>query len=223
MQVDAALALLKQHASTEVRDGMSRFGIPSTYALGVSVKDIRSVAKPVGKDQALAEALWKTGVYEARVLTSLVAEPARVSSEQMDEWCAEFDNWAICDAMCLNLFARTDHAWEKVRAWTDREEEFVKRAGFALLWSLSVHARKAADSLFVEGLALIEREANDERHYVSKAINMALRAVGKRRAALRSACVETAERLAASKSKPAQWVGRDALREWSARGARQGS
>jgi 3-methyladenine DNA glycosylase AlkD len=152
-------------------------------------------------------------VYEARMLVSFVGDPAKLTPAQMDRWCKDFDNWAYCDAMSFNLFDRTPHAWAKVTAWSSKRNEFEKRTAFALLWSLTVHDKRARDEPFVQGLALIEREACDERHFVKKAVNMALRAVGKRNRALNAAAVAVARRLSDSPDVTAQWVGKDALRE----------
>jgi 3-methyladenine DNA glycosylase AlkD len=174
---------------------------------------MRVLAKGIGRDHALALALWKTARYEARMLATLIDEPARVTSKQMDSWCRDFDNWAIVDTACFALFDRTPHAWTKVALWSRRRGEFQRRAAFALLWSLSTHDKAAGDSAFVEGLRLIEQAATDERHFVKKAVNMALRATGKRNAKLREASVGVARRLAASADPTARWVGKDALRE----------
>src|SRR4051812_2429755 len=163
------------------------------------MRDIKALGKTIGHDHALAVALWDTGVYEARMLASFVGDPARLTSAQMDRWCREFDNWAHCDAMSFNLFDRTPHAWAKVKQWSRKRNEFEKRTAFALLWSLTVHDKHASDEQFVEGLALIEREARDGRHFVKKGVNMALRAVGKRNHALNVAAVTVARRLSASK------------------------
>ena len=157
--------------------------------------------------------LWDTGIYEARMLTSFVADPAELSSTQMNRWCKDFDNWAICDAMSFNLFDRTPFAWAKVEQWSGKRNEFEKRTAFALLWSLTVHDKVASDSRFRHGLELIEREAVDDRNFVKKAVNMALRAVGKRNHALNFAALEVARRLAASPDSTQQWIGKDAWRE----------
>ncbi|MGE0462388.1 MAG: DNA alkylation repair protein [Vicinamibacterales bacterium] len=204
---------LKRRGSKVGRDSMARYAIPTERAFGVSMRDMQALAKQVGRSHDLAEALWQTGWYEARALAAYVDEPARVTSAQMDRWCRDFDNWGICDTVCFVLFDRTPHAWPKVKAWAARREEYVKRAAFALLWGLTVHDKAAGDAPFLEGLSLIERAAADDRHYVKKAVNMALRAVGKRNAALNAAAVEVAERLAASPESAARWVGKDALRE----------
>ena len=214
-QVQSALAWLKSHATRANLEGMARYAIPSDHAYGVAMKDIKALGKQIGVNQELAAALWDTGVYEARMLASFVGDPARITAKQMDGWCKDFDNWAFCDAMCFNLFDRTPHAWAKVTQWSRSKEEFVKRTAFALLWSLSVHDKRAGDELFVEGLALIERAADDERNFVKKAVNMALRAIGKRNGALHAAAQTLARRLADSPGVTARWVGKDALRELS--------
>jgi len=177
------------------------------------MRDIKALGKKLGRNQELAAALWETGVYEARMLASFVGDPARITRAQMDKWCRQFDNWAFCDAMCFNLFDRTPHAWDMVVTWSKRRNEFEKRTAFALLWSLSVHDKQAGNGKFVNGLALIEKAAGDERNFVKKAVNMALRATGKRNAALRAAAVTVARRLAESTDPAARWVGRDAVRE----------
>jgi len=211
--VTSALAWLKCHATKDTLEGMARYAIPSDHALGVSVSDIRLLGKRLGRNHALALELWDTGVYEARMLTSFVADPALMTPALMDSWCRDFDNWGICDTLCFHLFDRTPHAWIKVRQWSVRRGEFVKRAAFALLWGLTVHDKRAADEAFIGSLRLIERAATDERNFVKKAVSMALRAIGKRNAALNSAAVIVATRLAESTDAAARWVGKDALRE----------
>jgi 3-methyladenine DNA glycosylase AlkD len=217
-EVQSALQWLKDHSSKATRDGMARYAIPSDHALGVAMREIKALAKQLGHNQELAAALWETGVYEARMLASFVGDPARITPAQMDRWCKEFDNWAFCDAMCFNLFDRTPHAWDKVTRWSSSNEEFVKRTAFALVWSLSVHDKGAGNELFVQSLDLIERAAGDERNFVKKAVNMALRAIGKRNRALHTAAVATARRLAESPNTTARWVGKDALRELTSAG-----
>ena len=147
---------LEQHATKKTRDGMARFGIPSTNALGVTVGDMRKYAKTIGKDHALAERLWKTGVYEARFMAAFVDDPAAVTPAQMEKWAGDFDNWAVCDTVCFALFDRTPHAWKKVHAWAGARPEFKRRGAFALLWALSVHDKRAPDALFLACLPLIE-------------------------------------------------------------------
>ena len=213
-QVQQVLASLERLADRRVLDDMSkRYAIYTTKAFGVSMSNIQKVAKPLGRNHELAAALWDTGWYEARMLTSFVDDPALVTSAQMDRWVRDFDNWGICDTLCFNLFDRTPHAWRKVAQWCQQDEEFIKRTGFALLWSLTVHDKQASDEQFRQGLVLILRGASDERNFVKKAVNMALRAVGKRNAGLNAAAVTVARRLADSQNVSARWVGKHALRE----------
>jgi 3-methyladenine DNA glycosylase AlkD len=211
--VEAALDALRRKSTRHDLANLARFGIAATNPLGVSMANLKGIAKGIGRDHALALALWKTGIYEARMLATLVDEPERVTAGQMDAWCRDFDNWGIVDTACFALFDRTPHAWSKVAKWSKRKAEFEKRAAFALLWSLTVHDKASGDSKFIEGLRLIEQASTDERHFVKKAVNMALRATGKRNARLRSAAVAVARRLADSADPTARWVGKDALRE----------
>ena len=212
-EAQSALTWLKRHSTKATRDGMARYGIPSDNALGVSVANIRVLAKRLGRNHELAAGLWETGIYEARMLASFVDEPARVTPAQMDRWCREFDNWAICDTLCFHLFDRTPHAWHMVAKWCDRREEFVKRAAFALLASLAVHDKRAADAPFAESLHFIERAATDDRNFVKKGVSWALRTIGRRNPALNAAAVTVARRLIESPQAAARWVGKDALRE----------
>ena len=212
-KVRGALAWLERHGSKKGREAMARYAIVAEGAFGVSMKDMQALAKTLGRDQALAEALWATGQYEARMTACYVAEADKITSARMDAWCRDFDNWAIADTAGFALFDRTPHAWKKVAQWTRSRDEFVKRAGFALLWGLTVHDKTAPDARYLEGLEFIEREAGDDRHWVKKAINMALRATGKRNRSLNAAAVKVAKRLAALEDPAPRWIGKDALRE----------
>lgn len=212
---------LQRTGSARVRDGMVRYAIPSDGAFGVTVGALRAHAKHLGTDQPLAQALWETGRYEARMLATFVGDPARMTSAQMDRWVRDFDNWAICDTACFALFDRSPHAWSRVPAWARRREEFQRRAAFALLWALTVHDRTSGDDPFLRALPLIERGAADERHFVAKAVDMALRAVGKRSLVLNTAAIAVAERLAASPDAAPRWVGRHALRELTSAAVRK--
>lgn len=213
-EVRNALAWLKRTGSKTIRDDMApKYGIHVDKAFGVSMANMKILAKKIGTDHDLAIVLWDTGWYEARMLASMIDDPAEVTTLQMDKWCADFDNWGICDTVCFNLFDRTAHAWKKLPQWSKLGGEFQKRTAFALLWSLTVHDKKAEDSQFIKGLSLIEREANDERHFVKKSVNMALRAIGKRNLALNEAAKNTAQRLTESGNATACWIGKDALRE----------
>ncbi len=209
----SALAALEARASAATLAGMARYGLPQEGAVGVAVGEIQKVAKLLGHHHALAAELWQTGIFEARMLAAYVDEPERVTVTQMDRWARDFDNWGICDTVCFVLFDRTPHAWARVEAWSDRKEEYVRRAAFALLWGLTRHDRTAPDAPFLHGLALIEAAATDERPYVQKAVSMALRATGKRNPALRRAALAVALRLADATGPGPRWVGKDALRE----------
>lgn len=213
-----ALKWLERRGTKKNRDGMARYGIVAKKAFGVSMGTMRSLAKELGRDHALSQALWKTGWFEARTLASIVGEPERVTPAQMERWAKAFDNWAVCDATTFVLFDRTPHAWTKVREWSKRKEEFVKRAAFAMLASLSLHDKQAPDDRYLEGLVLIEREAADERNLVKKAVNWALRSIGKRSSMLNREAVAVARRLAEAKDPASRWVGKDALRELTSPG-----
>jgi len=212
-EVRAALAALEEVSTQHDRENLARFGITAGKAFGVSMANIQVLAKRLGRDHELAAALWETGWYEARLLTSFVDEPARVTPEQMDRWCRDFDNWGICDTVCFHLFDRTPHAWAKVAQWSGAHEEFVKRAAFALLASLAGHDKKAGDEPFLQVLPLIERAATDDRNFVKKGVSWALRLAGRRSSVLHAAAVELARRLAASPEAAARWVGKDAIRD----------
>lgn len=208
-----ALAWLEHHAKASVLEGMARYGIVAKWALGVTMADMKVLGKRLGRSHTLAAALWKTGLYEARMVASLVDEPERVTPTQMDRWCRDFDNWAICDTVCFNLFDRTPYAFSKVEAWSLREKEFEKRASFALLASLALHGRAMADEPFLTSLGLVEHAAEDERNFVKKAVSWALRAIGRKNATLNAASLTLAKKLGASREAAPRWVGKDALRE----------
>lgn len=192
--------------------GMARFGINPANTLGVSMPQLRELAKG-RRDQQLSLALWTSGIHEARILAALVGEPARVTPEQMDAWVLDFDSWDVCDQVCMNLFDRTPWAFEKAVEYAGREEEFVKRAGFALMACLAWHDKLASDQKFLDLLAVIQREAADQRNFVKKAVNWALRQIGKRNPVLSQAAVATAREILLIDSPVARWVANDALRE----------
>ena len=208
-----ALAWLERRGTKKNREGMARYGIVAKKVYGVSMGTMQSLAKELGRSHELSQALWKTGWYEARMLASMVGEPDRVTPAQMERWAKTFDNWAVCDTATFVLWDRSPHAWPKVREWSARKQEFVKRAAFAMLASLTVHDKQAPDEKYLEGLELIEREAADDRNFVKKAVNWALRSIGKRSPALNKKAVALAKRLAAKPDAASRWVGKDALRE----------
>jgi 3-methyladenine DNA glycosylase AlkD len=194
-------------------EGMARFGIDTTRAVGVTVTELRRFARDLGHDHELAAALWASGVHEARLLASLVDEPAMVSEAQMDAWVADLDSWDVCDGVCGNLFDRTPFALDKAVEWSSREPEFQKRAAFAVMASAAVHRKDLPDAAFASLLPVIRAQATDERNYVKKAVSWALRQIGKRSSGLNSRAVRTAERIERIDSRAARWVARDALRE----------
>jgi 3-methyladenine DNA glycosylase AlkD len=211
--VDMVVHRLRAMARPGGREGMARFGINPGNALGVRIPDLRRLAKELGPDHRLATGLWATGIHEARILASMVEEPHRVTEAQMERWVRAFDSWDLCDQVCGNLFDRTPFAGAKARHWAGRDEEFVKRAGFALMAWLAVHDHAVGDRVFLDFLPVIEREAGDDRNYVKKAVNWALRQIGKRSRRLHRAAIGTAERIGRQGSRAGAWVASDALRE----------
>ena len=201
--------------------GMSRYGIPVDRALGVSLPQLRALAKEVGRDHSLARELWSSGVHEAMILASMVDEPQLVTREQMELWAAGFYSWDLCDQCCNNLFRLTPFAWEISREWCGREEEFVRRAGFVLLACLAVHDRRAGDEAFIEMLDMIEEGSSDGRNFVKKAVNWALRQIGKRNVRLNEEAISTAESIARKGDAASRWVAADALRELRSAEVRQ--
>ena len=207
------LAELKSLANPDNVAGMARYGINSKNTLGVSIPRLRAMAKEIGRDHALALELWKSGIHEARILAGLIDDPVLVSEAQLDRWARDFDSWDVCDLVCSNLFDKTPFAHAKAIAWSLREEEFVKRAGFVLMAALAVHDKKAPAGSFRTFLPIIEREASDERNFVKKAVNWALRQIGKRSRELNKAAIAAARRIQKIDSKSARWIASDALRE----------
>jgi len=213
-QVDAVITRLKKLSSRSTRDGMSRYGLPSDNALGVPVGKMQTLAKEIGRNHELAEGLWKTGIYEARMVAAFLDEPTLVTTAQMDRWCRDFDNWGIVDTVCFKLFDQTPHAWKKVLQWSKRRDEFQKRAAFALLACLGVHDKEATNEQFLACLPLIEEASTDERNFVKKGVSWALRVIGRRNAELHNSCVRLAEGLASSMNPTARSLGKEALREF---------
>ena len=207
------LERLREKARADQLDGMARYGMVTENRLGVSVPDMRRLAKELGKDHGLALQLWKTGVQEARILAALIDEPHAVTEEQMEEWVKDFNSWDVCDQVCMNLFDKTPHAWKKVRDWSVREEEFVRRAAFSLIACLAWHDKKADDKMFVNLLPVIQDAATDERNYVKKAVNWALRHIGKRNLSLNREALQTARLIQKIDSRAARWIASDAIRE----------
>ena len=213
---ETAESVVRQLASVGNADwiaGMRQFGIVSEKVLGISVPELRRTARRLGRNHELADQLWRSGVFEARLIAAMIDDPNRVTISQMERWARDFDSWAIVDGCCQDLFVRTSYAWNKAFEWSARSKEYVKRAGFALVAKLAVHDRTAADTEFNRFLQVIEREAHDERPYVRKAVNWALREIGKRNETLRNRAIATAARVHRQGTSAARWIASDALRE----------
>jgi 3-methyladenine DNA glycosylase AlkD len=193
--------------------GMARYGISAEGTLGVSMPVLRKLAREIGHKHDLAGDLWQSGIHEARILASLIDDPCQVTEAQMEKWVLDIDSWDICDQLCSNLFSRTSLAYEKAMAWTGRTETFVKRAGFVLMACFAIHDKKATDAIIAAFLPLIVREAADDRNFVKKAVNWALRQIGKRNLALNQLAVETARQIQKIDAKSARWIANDAIRE----------
>lgn len=217
--LDDALARLRAQARPDQLAGMARFGMNPASRLGISIPALRLLGRQIGHDHALALQLAASGIPDAQILAAYVAEPAKFTVAQMNAWVARLDAWDTCDQACSNAFARTPLAWGRVAAWAARRAEFERRAAFALIAALTVHDKTAPDERFLAFLPLIEQAADDGRNFVKKAVNWALRQIGKRNAALQAAAIDCAERLRARHSPAARWIAADALREWRVRGA----
>jgi 3-methyladenine DNA glycosylase AlkD len=212
-RLQLAIDLLHAVARPGEVTGMARFDINPEGRLGLSVPAMRRIAKTLGRDHELAVALWETGIPEARIVAGMLVEPAKLTSSQMDDWVNGFASWDVCDQVCGSAFRTSPLAWSKVPVWAESNEEFIRRAAFALLATLAVHDKKANDERFMAVLPLIEAAAGDERNFVKKAVNWALRTIGKRNLALNSAAIETAQRIQQQSSRAARWIAADALRE----------
>ncbi|MFH1689889.1 MAG: DNA alkylation repair protein [Candidatus Eisenbacteria bacterium] len=207
------VARLRKLADPKRAEGMYMYGINAEKTFGVPVPMLRAIAKEAGRDRKLAAELWKSGIHEARIIAPLVEEPDRVTEKQMERWVRDFDSWDICDLCCNNLFWKTAFAHDRAAEWSKRDEEFVRRAGFVMMAVLAVHDKAAPDSRFTPYLAAIRRASTDERNFVKKAVNWALRQIGKRTPALNRRAIATAEKIAGLDSKAARWIASDALRE----------
>lgn len=213
VNTEEIIELLKQKSNPANLAGMKRFGIEVETALGTPIPELRKLAKIIKKDHHLALALWETGIHEARILASMIDDPKLVTTEQMDKWVGDFNSWDVCDQACGNLFDKTPFAIEKALQYSLAKEEFIKRAGFVLMAEYAVHHKKADNQTFLALLPIIEREAWDERNFVKKAVNWALRQIGKRNGVLKYAAIDTADRILLQNTKAAKWIATDALRE----------
>ena len=213
MKLGQVLKELRSIADPKKVEGMARFGINPEGTLGISIYDLRPMAKRIGKDHELAAQLWSTGIHEARLLAGFVDDPEKVTGRQMEAWAADFDSWDVVDQVCSSLFDQTKFAYPKAVEWSEREEEFVKRSGFVLMAALSVHDKDASDKEFEKFLPIIKREATDERNFVKKAVNWSLRQIGKRNLALNKKAIKAAEEISKIDSRSARWIAADALQE----------
>jgi 3-methyladenine DNA glycosylase AlkD len=213
MDYDELITRLKSMENRANVEGMARFGINSKNTLGISVVTLRKIARDIGKDQPLALKLWSSGIHEARILACFVADPSQVTPALMNRWVKDFDSWDVCDQCCTNLFDKTPYAYEKVKEWSQRKEEFVKRAAFALIAGLAVHDKKASNTNFQRFFPIIQGAATDSRNYVKKAVNWALRQIGKRNAILHRQAMRSAAEIAKIDSSSARWIAADAIRE----------
>ena len=211
--VENVLEKLKSKARPDQLKGMARFGMTVDRRLGISVPDLRVMAKELGKDHELALELWKTGIAEARMVAALIDDPKKLTEAQMEDWVKDIDSWDVCDQVCMNLFEKVPLAWQKIIDWSQREEEFVKRTAFSLMACLAWHDKKAKDERFIALLPVIIRNANDDRNFVRKAVNWALRNIGKRNSNLNRAALNAAREIQGLDSKTARWIAADAIRE----------
>jgi 3-methyladenine DNA glycosylase AlkD len=194
-------------------EGMARFGISPENNYGVSVTAIRKFAKTIGKDHEMALQLWDSGIREARMVAALIEDPQNVTEKQIESWVSDLNSWDICDHCCGHLFDKTKFAYFKAFEWSKREPEFEKRAGFALMAWLPIHDKKVNDEKFLKFLPVIKRESHDDRNYVKKAVNWALRNIGKRSQFLNKKAIKTAEEIKKMDAKSAKWIANDAIRE----------
>lgn len=213
MTLDETVRKLRSHANPNNVAGMARYGISPVNTLGVNIPTIRALARRVGRNHGLAQQLWDTGIHEARILAAMVDEPAKVTRRQMDRWAADFDSWDVVDGCCGTLFDKTPHAYAKAIQWSGSRREYVKRAGFVLMAQLAVHDKRAPDEAMLQFLPVIVRESGDERNFVKKSVNWALRQIGKRNHPLNAAALATAREILALDTRAGRWIARDTLRE----------
>lgn len=219
--MEDVLKKLKAKARPDQLEGMARFGMTIEKRLGVSVAEMRKIAKELGKDHSLALELWKTGIAEAKILASMIGEPEKLTEKQMEKWVKDFDSWDVCDQVCMNLFEKTPFIWEKVFDWSKRDEEFVKRTAFALIACLAWHDKEAEDERFIELFPVIRSGATDQRNFVKKAVSWALRNIGKRNPNLNMEALKAAKDIGLIDSKPAQWIASDVIRELESEGVQK--
>ena len=213
MQYKEVLEKLKSLSNPKNVEGMAHFGINPKNTYGISIPNLRKIAKETGKNHELAQQLWESGIHEARILASMIDNPKMVTEEQMEKWIKDFDSWDVCDQVCMNLFDKTNFAYDKVIEWSKRNEEFVKRTGFSLIACMAFHNKDIEDKDFIKLLPIIKRESTDDRNFVRKAVNWALRQIGKRNTNLNKEAIKTAKEIQKIDSKTARWIASDTLKE----------
>ncbi len=213
ISIEEVLKRLRGEARPDQLEGMARYGMAVERRLGVSIPNLRKLAKEVGKNHNLALELWKTGIAEARIIAAMIDDPKQLAEAQMEDWVKGINSWDVCDQVCMNLFEKSPLAWRKITDWSEREDEFVKRTAFSLIACLAWHDKKASDDKFIELFPVIVQGANDERNFVKKAVNWALRNIGKRNLNLNKAAIDAAKEIQRLNSKAARWVASDTLRE----------
>lgn len=213
MKYKQVLKKLKSLSNPKAVAGMARFGINPKNTYGVSIPNLRDMAKEIGLNHKLAQQLWKSGIHEARILACMIDDPKKVTKKQMEKWVKDFDSWDICDQCCTNLFDKTEFAYQKAIEWSKKKEEFIKRAGFAMIAVLAWHDKEAKDKQFEKFFPIIKRESTDNRNFVKKSVNWALRQIGKRNLNLNKKAIKTAKQIKKIDSKTAKWIASDSLRE----------
>lgn len=211
--VEQVVERLQARARPDQLAGMASFGMAVEQRLGVSIPELRQIAKEVGKDHQLALELWQTGIAEARIVAAMVDRPEELTEEQMERWVTGFNSWDVCDQVCMNLFEKSPLAWKKIADWSEREEEYVRRAAYALIACLAWHDKRTTNAEFIRLFPVIKQGATDERNYVKKAVSWALRNVGKRNRNLNRAAIDLAEEIGRIDSRAARWIASDVIRE----------
>ncbi|MFC1934406.1 DNA alkylation repair protein [Chloroflexota bacterium] len=207
------LVKLKKKAKPDQLEGMARYGMAVERRLGASIPELRLLAKETGRNHELALELWKTGIDEARILAAMIDDPQKLTEDQMEDWVKDINSWDVCDQVCMNLFEKSPLAWKKIRDWSVREEEFVKRTAFSLIACLAWHDKKMEDDKFIALFPVIREGATDERNFVKKAVNWAMRNIGKRNRNLNKVVVDFAKEIQRLDSKAARWIATDAIKE----------
>lgn len=211
--VQEVVKKLESKAKPENLEGMARFGISTEGRLGLPVPEMRRIAKEIGKDHQLGLELWQTGYAEARIVAGFISEPDKLTEDQMENWVKDFNSWDVCDQICSCLFCRSPLGWKKVYDFADRDEEFVRRTSYALIACLAWHDKVAEDKKFIETFPLIKNASTDDRNFVKKAVNWALRNIGKRNSKLNKEAIKLAKDIKKIDSKSARWIANDAIRE----------